>query len=236
MVRPSWLGRAVRNEHHHAIEQASRRWRRGRRDDSARTHRNILISTQEMTPPSSSRGVGGAERVRRNCCRPRRARQWKHRTAFARLRGVQQQRRSTGAGRGRSSSSSIGSMLEPRSRSRRGDRFMVYVQCASITASRNGTPRPIGKIGLAVHQTLPTRRRRRAPTLVPVCDALVDPSAPRRRAARVCQVTGKVPSRGPTLPRLQSSNARYVCSTVLLTHVFRPLRPLKRASAKLAAK
>ena len=129
MARLSWFGRAVRNEHHHAIEQASRRWRRGRRDDSARTHRNILISTQEMTPPSSSRGVGGAERVRRNCCRPRRARQWKHRTAFARLRGVQQQRRSTGAGRGRSSSSSIGSMFEPRSRSRRGDRFMVYVQC-----------------------------------------------------------------------------------------------------------
>ena len=27
MARPSWLDRAVRNEHHHAIEQASRRWR-----------------------------------------------------------------------------------------------------------------------------------------------------------------------------------------------------------------
>ena len=34
-------GRAVRNEHHHAIEQASRRWRGGRRDDSARTRRKI---------------------------------------------------------------------------------------------------------------------------------------------------------------------------------------------------
>ena len=41
MTRPSWLGRAVRNEHHHAIEQASRRWRGGRRDDSARTRRKI---------------------------------------------------------------------------------------------------------------------------------------------------------------------------------------------------
>ena len=30
-----WLGRAVRNEQHHAIEQASRRWRAGRLDDSA---------------------------------------------------------------------------------------------------------------------------------------------------------------------------------------------------------
>ena len=40
-ARPSWLGRAVRNEHHHAIEQASRRWRGGRRDDSARTRRKI---------------------------------------------------------------------------------------------------------------------------------------------------------------------------------------------------
>ena len=46
MTRPSWLGRAVRNEHHHAIEQASRRWRGGRRDDAARTRHKILISTQ----------------------------------------------------------------------------------------------------------------------------------------------------------------------------------------------
>ena len=46
MTRPSWLGRAVRNWHHHAIEQASRRWRGGRHDDSARTRRKILISTQ----------------------------------------------------------------------------------------------------------------------------------------------------------------------------------------------
>jgi hypothetical protein len=45
-TRPSWLGRAVRNRHRHAIEQASRRWRAGRCDDSARTRRNILISTQ----------------------------------------------------------------------------------------------------------------------------------------------------------------------------------------------
>ena len=27
MTRPSWLGRAVKNRHRHAIEQASRRWR-----------------------------------------------------------------------------------------------------------------------------------------------------------------------------------------------------------------
>ena len=33
-----------------AIEQASRRWRGGRRDDSARTRRKILISTQAATP------------------------------------------------------------------------------------------------------------------------------------------------------------------------------------------
>ena len=32
MTRPSWLGRAARNRHRHAIEQASRRWREGRRD------------------------------------------------------------------------------------------------------------------------------------------------------------------------------------------------------------
>ena len=54
MTRPSWLDRAVRNRHRHAIEQASRRWRGGRRDDSARTRRDILISTQPATslPPS----------------------------------------------------------------------------------------------------------------------------------------------------------------------------------------
>ena len=46
MTRPSWLDRAARNRHRHAIEQASRRWREGRRDDSARTRRKILISTQ----------------------------------------------------------------------------------------------------------------------------------------------------------------------------------------------
>ena len=46
MLPRCWLGRAVRNEQHHAIEQASRRWLGGRRDDSARTRRNILISTQ----------------------------------------------------------------------------------------------------------------------------------------------------------------------------------------------
>ena len=49
MTWPRWLRRAVRNRHRHAIEQASRRWRGGRRDDSARTRRKILISTQVET-------------------------------------------------------------------------------------------------------------------------------------------------------------------------------------------
>ena len=34
MTWPRWLRRAVRNRHRHAIEQASRRWRGGRRGDS----------------------------------------------------------------------------------------------------------------------------------------------------------------------------------------------------------
>jgi hypothetical protein len=51
MARLSWLGRAARNRHRHAIEQASRRWRGGRRGDSARTRRKILISTQAATLP-----------------------------------------------------------------------------------------------------------------------------------------------------------------------------------------
>ena len=41
LMRPCWLCRAVRNRHHHAIEQASRRWRGGRRDDSGRTRREF---------------------------------------------------------------------------------------------------------------------------------------------------------------------------------------------------
>ena len=46
MTRPCWLRRVVTNRHRHAIEQVPRRWRGGRRDDSARTRRKILISTQ----------------------------------------------------------------------------------------------------------------------------------------------------------------------------------------------
>ena len=59
MTRPSWLVRAARNRHRHAIEQASRRWRGGRRDDSARTHRKILISTQVAGPSED-----GGQRLR----------------------------------------------------------------------------------------------------------------------------------------------------------------------------
>ena len=47
MTRPSWLGRAVRNRHRHAIEQASRRWRGGR------TRRKIVISTQVAADESA---------------------------------------------------------------------------------------------------------------------------------------------------------------------------------------
>ena len=36
MARPCWLGRAARNRHRHAIEQASRRWRGGQRDELRR--------------------------------------------------------------------------------------------------------------------------------------------------------------------------------------------------------
>ena len=35
------LGRAARNRHRHAIEQASRRWRGGRRGNSGRTRREL---------------------------------------------------------------------------------------------------------------------------------------------------------------------------------------------------
>ena len=57
MTRPCWPRRAMRNRHRHAIEQAARRWRGGRREDSARTRRKILISTQAVAQPRSD-GVG----------------------------------------------------------------------------------------------------------------------------------------------------------------------------------
>ena len=63
MTWPSWLGRAVRNWHRHAIEQASRRWRGDRRNDSARTRRKILISTQVMGFGSDAQGQLGGARI-----------------------------------------------------------------------------------------------------------------------------------------------------------------------------
>ena len=44
-TRPCWLRRAARNRHRHAIEQASRRWRGGRRGDSGRTRRKFDFHT-----------------------------------------------------------------------------------------------------------------------------------------------------------------------------------------------
>ena len=60
MTRPSWLSRAARNRHRHAIEQASRRWRGGRRCDSARPRRKILISTQVLALSYVVTGITGA--------------------------------------------------------------------------------------------------------------------------------------------------------------------------------
>ena len=45
MTRPRWLGRAAMNRHRHAIEQAPRRWRGGRRGDSGRTRRKFDFRT-----------------------------------------------------------------------------------------------------------------------------------------------------------------------------------------------
>ena len=49
-MRPCWLRRVVTNRHRHAIEQASRRWRGERCDDSARKRRKILISHRPAIP------------------------------------------------------------------------------------------------------------------------------------------------------------------------------------------
>ena len=45
MTWPRWFRRAVRNRYRHAIEQVSRRWRGGRRDDSGRTRRKFDFHT-----------------------------------------------------------------------------------------------------------------------------------------------------------------------------------------------
>ena len=55
------------NRHRHAIEQASRRWRRGRRDDSARTRRKIWISTQVKIPNLTA---DGTETKAKAVCKP----------------------------------------------------------------------------------------------------------------------------------------------------------------------
>ncbi|CAH0365325.1 unnamed protein product [Pelagomonas calceolata] len=92
MTRPRWLRRAVRNRHRHAIEQASRRWRGGRRDDSGRTRRKILICTQVADRggrrrPVAARpeeGAGGVRRVLRGGLR--RARRLRRDRGAQRLR------------------------------------------------------------------------------------------------------------------------------------------------------
>ena len=65
MARPSWLGRAVRNRHRHAIEQASRRWRGGRRDDSARTRRKVLISQVDGELHANAQPAGSSDEGKR---------------------------------------------------------------------------------------------------------------------------------------------------------------------------
>ena len=69
MTRPSWLRRAARDRHRHAIEQASRRWRGGRRGDPARARRKILISTQVLgkLQVELDRMKAEEERVRKLC-------------------------------------------------------------------------------------------------------------------------------------------------------------------------
>ena len=68
MTRPTWLGRAARNRHRHAIEQASRRWRGGSR-------RKILISTQaEAEHKQLVASLTSAERDKREHYKRRAAR------------------------------------------------------------------------------------------------------------------------------------------------------------------
>ena len=57
----------MRNRHRRAIEQASRRWRGGRHDDSARTRLKILISTQVMCGAGSA-GVGVSTVIKDAMC------------------------------------------------------------------------------------------------------------------------------------------------------------------------
>ena len=45
-----------------AVEQASHRWRAGRRDDSARTRRKTLISTQVLEPGAPAPSLDDLER------------------------------------------------------------------------------------------------------------------------------------------------------------------------------
>ena len=57
------LRRAVTYWHRHAFEQAWRRWRGGRCDDSARTRRKILISTQARPAGAAAPSDGPGDYV-----------------------------------------------------------------------------------------------------------------------------------------------------------------------------
>ena len=101
MTRPCWLRRAVRNRHRHAIEQASRRWRGGRRGDSGRTRRKFDFHTDGATASSgdgataSSRGVVAVNRWPSQAAGEPSSRARAHRS----LRGLRG-RRVVGTGRG----------------------------------------------------------------------------------------------------------------------------------------
>ena len=108
MTWPFQLRRAVTNRHRHAIEQASRRWRGGRRDGLARTSRKILISTQPVTRSTTARPSRAHSSVRRR----RGARGRARRTATALMKRA--------AAAPRRASSSLACSQAPRRRRPRG--------------------------------------------------------------------------------------------------------------------
>ena len=198
MTRPSWLGRAARNRHRHAIEQASRRWRGARRDDSARTRRNVLISTQVASTrwaPPARPSTRSAARPRATCASatPSTPRPWRRCGSAART-GCARSRRS-GAARPSTRSRSSGS--------------------ASPRGTRRSTPRRRSGGSARWTQRSPAARRR-----VSRRRRFGGATRPTRSPTTSSRIRSRPGSSRRLCPRTKRSPYIYASSTGCLSRVF----------------
>ena len=222
MTRPSWLGRAVRNRHRHAIEQASRRWRGGRRDDSARTRRTTQVGNKDMFGAAFSEapdvapaltGQEDAEELAQRAERRQRSKLWRRRQPSPRRRRSANNRRTTAAGaccRGSTATRRArcralrshadapvvpGGLLRRRFTSTPGvERRLPFTKTAlREPAGRRLRHEAQGPLGAAAAQT-PRRRRRPRPRACSAGPASSSTTSRRRRRTRASTSCGAAAS------------------------------------------